>query len=243
MPRNIFFLFLAVGLVIAGGPTIYYVSAWLRAAEGRGWPTVEGRILSVGVEERVSRSSDGDRTVTHYPRIVYAYRVGDRELRGKRVWLTGNQFYNDRYDAAEFARGYRVGQRVPVSVDPARPEDAALLIENPPWQILLFSAVGIGWIWLSVWFRRYGPGGTHERKGTCRSCKVRLPVGEFARRETAPASDFHAIGRRRQTGGSICPRCGVGNPLNSMRNRPELIIFLVMFFGIWAALIYFIFFF
>ncbi len=241
MPRNIFFVFLAFGLVIAGAPTVYYVSAWLRVMEGRSWPTVEGRILSVNVEERISRNSDGDRSYTYYPRIAYSYRVGERELRGRRVWLTDNEFYNDRYDAAEFARGYRVGQSVPVSVDPVRPEHAALLIQAPPWQILLFTAVGIGWIWLSVWFRRYGPGGTHERRGTCRSCKVRLPVGEFVAKRTEPASDFHAIGRRR-SGGSVCPRCGASNPLNSMRNRPELIIFLAMFFGIWAAILYFVFF-
>ena len=242
MPLKIFFVFLAVGLVIAGGPSIYYVWAWLDAAEGRAWPTVEARIISLDVEQRTSRSSgsSGSRSsVTYYPKISYAYRIGNRELRGDRVWLTGAQFYNDGDDAEAFVQEYRVGQTVPLSVDPANPGHTALLIENPPWQILPFIAVGLLWIWLSVYFRRFGPGGTGIRLATCRNCKVRLPRSDFSR-STMSMRNFRAA--KRGTGSHVCPRCGSTNPLSSLRMKPEMVIFVVAFFGIWAVGLYLLFF-
>lgn len=132
MPRNIFFVFVAFGLAIAGGSAFYYVSSWLRAAEGRAWPTAEATIRSIDVEDHVSRDSDGSTTSTYYPRIAYSYRVGNRTLQGERIWLTGNAFYNDRADAIAFVQDYQVGQRVPVLYDPEHPGQSALLAENPP---------------------------------------------------------------------------------------------------------------
>lgn len=240
MPRNIFFVFMAFGLVFAGGPAFYYVSSWLRVAEGRGWPATQGTILSVDVEDRTSRDSDGHTSYTHYPRIAYAYRVGNRMLRGERIWLTGNDFYNDRADAVAFVQDYEVGQTVPVVYDPRHPGQAALLVENPPWQILLFIAFGLLWIALSIGFRRSGQGPPKQRFGICRSCGARLPFAQHVSTRGLVPADLAALDPRPD--GLPCPRCGQRDPLNSLRNKPGLIVFAVAFVGIWAVGLYLMFF-
>lgn len=239
MPRNIFFVFLAIGLAIAGGSAFVYASSWLRAAEGRNWPTARGTIHSIDIEDRVSRDSDGT-SHTHYPRITYSYRVGNRTLRGERIWLTGNAFYNDRADAVAFVQDYEIGQSVPVLYDPERPGQAALLAENPPWQILLFTAFGLVWIALSLGFRRSGRGPPKKRFGICRSCGARLPFEEHRPASVPVTADLAALGPG--LGGRACPRCGDRDPLNSLRNKLSLIIFLVAFVGIWAVGLYLVFF-
>jgi len=229
MPRNIFFVFMAVGIIFAVGPTFYYVSSWLRAAEGRGWPSTQGTILSVDVEDRTSRDSDGHTSYTHYPRIAYAYRVGNRALRGERIWLTGNDFYNDRDDAVAFVQDYQVGQTVPVLYDPQRPGQSTLLVENPPWQILLFTAFGLLWIAISMSFRFSGRSASRPRFGTCRSCGTQIPL-----QQPATAGSV--------SGYPICPRCGERNPIKARRYQPGMIVFIIAFAGIWAIGLYLMFF-
>jgi len=239
MPRNIFFVFLAFGLALAGGPAFYYVSSWLRVAEGRSWPSAQGRILSIDIEDRTSRDSDGHTSYTYYPRIAYSYRIGNRILRGERIWLTGNDFYNDRADAVAFVQDYEVGQPVPVVYDPQHPGQAALLVESPPWQILLFVAGGLAWIALSIGFRRSGRARPKQRFGICRSCGARLPFEQHASTLSPVPAGIAAPGAG--PGGLPCPRCGERDPLNSLRNKPGLIIFAVAFVGIWAIGLYLMF--
>jgi hypothetical protein len=237
MPRNIFYVFLAFGLAIAGGSAFYYASAWLRASEGRGWPTTQGTILSVDVEDRVGGDSDGHNSYTYYPRIAYSYRVGARALRGERIWLTGNAFFNDRADAVAFVQDYQPGQSVPVAYDPEHPGQAALLVENPPWQILLFTAFGLVWTGLSLGFRRRGRGKPRERFGVCRVCGARLPFAKHAR--TLVPGDPATPGAGAD--GHACTRCGERDPLNSIRNKPVLIVFWVAFASIWLVGLYLVF--
>jgi hypothetical protein len=240
MPRNIFFIFLAFGLVFTGGPAFYYVSSWLRVMEGRGWPTTQAVIQSVAVEDRTSRDSDGRTSYTYYPRIAYSYRVGDRMLRGERIRLTGNAFYNDRDDAVAFVQDYQVGRSVPVVYDPRHPGQSALLVESPPWQILLFVGFGLLWIALSVSFRMSGRGPPKQRLGTCRACGARLPFADHGSIRGQVPANFAAM--LPGADGRPCPRCGERDPLNSMRNKPGLIIFIIMFVGIWAVGLYLMFF-
>lgn len=235
MPRHIFLVFLSVGLAIAGGSGFYYFSAWQRAAQGRGWPAAEATIRSIALEERVNRDSSST-TYTYYPRFSYSYVVGGRTLQGERIWLTGNDFYNRRADAVAFMQGYEVGRRVPVFYDPAEPGEAALLIENPPWQILLFTAFGLLWIGLSVGFRYGGWTDPGPRFGKCRNCGARLPFSQYRpTRNYGPSDPAAAVS---QIAAHSCPRCGQARPLNSLRNNTGLIVFLVAFIGIWAGGLY-----
>lgn len=221
MPRGIFLIFLAVGVAIAGGSSLYYAMAWSWVLEGRSWPTAQGTIQAVDVEDRNSGSENSHSV--YYPRLAYTYRVGNRILNGERIWLTGNQFYNHREDAVAFVGQYAVGQKVPVLYDPQDPEEAALLNEAPPWQILLFTAAGLGWIALSLYFRLRDPV-PKRRFGRCRKCGARLPFDEH-----------------RPPGGAPCPRCNQPDPLASWGNRKPLILFFVLFFGIWAVGLYLLF--
>jgi hypothetical protein len=58
------------------------------------------------------------------------------------------------------------------------------------------------------------------------------------RRGLVPA-DPAALGP--DPGGRPCPRCGAREPLSAMRNKPGLIIFVIMFVGMWAVGLYLIF--
>jgi hypothetical protein len=234
MPRKIFLIFLAFGVAIAGGSSFYYAWCWSEVQEGRSWPTTIGTILSTDVEDHTNQdSSNGRSTTIYYPRLSYAYRVGSRALRGERVWLSGEQFYNHREDAEAFVRNYAIGQSVPVVYDPRDPADAALLIVNPPWQVLLFTAFGLLWIALSLYFRLAGP--PKRRFGRCRSCGAVLPFDEHGSVSGALPAGLAA--QVPAPGGLPCPRCGRRDPLNSLRNKKGLIAFLVLFVAIWAILL------
>jgi len=238
MPRNIFFVFVAFGLAIAGGSAFYYVSSWLRVAEGRSWPTTQGTIRSVNVEDHVSTDSEGDRSYTYYPRIAYSYRVGNRTLQGERIWLTGNAFYNDRADAVAFVQDYSIGQSVPVVYDPEHPGEAALLVENPPWQVLLFTAFGLLWIAIATSFRMEGRG-ARKRQASCRSCGAPLPQATTTVYASLVPGEPPTPGLA--GGPQTCPRCGERQPTGATQNKTTLILFLILFFGSWAAGLYAIF--
>jgi hypothetical protein len=239
MPRNIFFIFLAVGIAIAAGSGFYYASNWMRASEARHWPTTRATIEASSVENHVNTDTNGRITYTYYPRIAYTYRVAGRLLHGERIWLTGNDFYNDRAGAVAFVQDYQVGQSVPVIYDPAHPGQPALVVENPPWEVLLATAFGLGWIGLSVWFRRQGSRPMKRRLGVCRSCGARLPFAEFGPTPTLAPVGLTAAPQAGPAHG--CPRCGTPNPLNSVRNRSGVIIFLLAIALIWAAGLYLMF--
>jgi len=213
MPRSIFLIFLAFGVAIAGGPSFYYAWCWSQILEARTWPATQGIMNSVDVEEHVSRSSSDSRsTVTYYPRLAYSYRVAGSTLHGSRIWFTGNQFYNDREDADAFVRDYAVGQSVPVVYDPQYPADAALLVENPPWQILLATVFGLLWIGLSLFFRLGDNDGAPQ---------YRLGKGRRGAATGSPAE------------GGLAGSAGMG----AVQGRTGCIIFGLLFGGMWVVAI------
>ena len=213
MPRSIFLIFLAFGIAIAGGPSFYYAWCWSQIVEARTWPAAQGVIDRIDVEEHVSPSSgDSHSSITYYPRLAYRYRVAGSTLHGSRIWFTGNQFYNDREDADAFVRDYAIGQTVPVVYDPQYPADAALLVENPPWQILLATVFGLLWIGLSLFFR----------------------LGD---NDGAPQSRF-GKGRRGAAIGSPGEDGLAGSPgMDAVQGRYVCIIFGLLFGGMWVVAI------
>ena len=235
MPRGIYFIFLAVGLAITGGSSFYYAYCWSQVLDGRSWPSTQGVIRAIGgVEEHVGHDNDGHATYTYYPRLTYSYRVANRELSGDRIWLSGNQFYQHREDAEAFVGNYRIGQPVPVVYAPDAPEEAALLIEDPPWQILLLTAVGLGWIALTMGFRLLDRDTPERRYGRCRKCGKRLPFDEHM--PDSGAAPAGPEGAAAVPACLPCPRCGQADPLNSWRNKKGALIFLAVFAAIWVGL-------
>jgi hypothetical protein len=254
MPRHIFLIFVGVGLAIAGASLWFYVSGWLDVAEARRWPITEGTVRALGVEDRVSRDSEDRMTSTFHPRILYSYRVGGRTFGGERIWLVGNDFYNDRGDAVAFVARYAVGQRVPVHYDAELPGRSALILSAPPWWLLLFTLFGLFWIAAAVWFRRMGdPSRPKSRRvGRCRGCGARLAFADHLQLVASevvtrrlPAGAAHAGSSTHQNfeyRHTPCPSCGEAEPLKSLRNAPELVVFLLVFAAIWAGGLYLVFF-
>src|ERR1700710_1963230 len=120
MPRGIFLIFMAFGVAIAGGSSYYYAMAWSWVQEGRSWPTTPGAIVAIATEDHAI-GENGPPSRSSYPWLTYTYRVGNRTLTGNRIWLTGNQFFQQREDAEAFLRDYAVGRSVPVLYDPQEP--------------------------------------------------------------------------------------------------------------------------
>src|ERR1700712_2349102 len=171
MPRSIFLIFLAFGVAIAGGTSYYYAVLWSWVQEGRSWPVTQGTIVAIDVADHGIGDNDHGRTA--FPWLTYTYRVRNSALTGNRIWLTGNQFFQRREEAEAFVRNYRVGQPVAVLYDPEDPEDAALFVEDPPWQILIFTAIGLVWMALSLGFRLLAPEAAKRRYGHCCKCGAR----------------------------------------------------------------------
>jgi len=225
MPRSIFLIFMAFGIVIAGASSYYYASCWSEVMAGRSWPSTQATITAIGIDQGEGSGS------TYYPRLAYTYRVGGRTLYGSRIWLSGNQFYNGREGAEAFVGHYAVGQRVPVSYDPQDPEDSALLVENPPWQILLFTGFGLLWMGCALGFRLFDDSGDREKRfGKCRKCGAHLPFDQYMPAGSAATAELAAAGV------PPCPDCGQADPLNARRFNPGCILFGIFFGGIWAII-------
>lgn len=93
------------------------------------WSTVEGRVVESRVETRVEPGAD--RPGTRYgARVVYAYRVRDRELRGERIRFGGTLWRIDPAAAERDLAAYPLGASVTVHFDPKRPEDAVLDVDR-----------------------------------------------------------------------------------------------------------------
>lgn len=79
----------------------------------RTWPTVEGRVISSGVQTRHGTSGDITR---YYPVVEYEYSVEGRSFRGNRISFDTQTM--DYTSAANIAKRYAVGRKVTVFYDP-----------------------------------------------------------------------------------------------------------------------------
>lgn len=229
MPRNVFLIFMAFGVAIAGGSSFYYAWCWSQVMEGRTWPIAQGVINRIDIDEHTGQDSHSN--TTYYPRLAYTYRVAGRTLYGSRIWLSGSDFYNHREDAEAFVRHYAIGQTVSVSYDPQDPGEAALLVENPPWQILLLTGFGLLWMCLSLSFRLFesGDGDVAEKSyGKCRKCGAHLPFDDYMPPGTVTSADRAAAGVK------PCPQCGQHDPLGARRINPGCLLFGIFFGGMWV---------
>lgn len=114
-------LALGIGLVASGALRLKRLRA------SRDWPNTEGEVLVSTVNRRLT-SPGGATGVSHiiYPRIVYRYTVDGHDYQGSVIEL-GGRFRMTASQAAERAREFPEGARVPVHYDPTRPERACLL--------------------------------------------------------------------------------------------------------------------
>ena len=141
--RVIEILVVAIGLSMLGYGLFGIGNTWWRVAEARGWPTVEGRVLSRNWQSVhvTSRNSSGYRFV---PEIRYQYVVDGQTYMSETVypataeeWLTQEEL--QAYLDAQFpARG-----PVTVSYDPAAPSRSAVILRGSYWSAATFSICGL----------------------------------------------------------------------------------------------------
>ncbi len=109
------------------------------------WPTVEGRVISSGIESAWSRDSDNSSYLTYYAAIRYEYTVGDRTYAGDQTKVGGEIRTTSSVRAGRAAARYREGAAVTVHYDPIRPEEAVLEpgVKIVPWVLVIFGLLFI----------------------------------------------------------------------------------------------------
>jgi hypothetical protein len=253
MPWRIFLLFAFVGSIPMIAALGYAGWAYSQVSEARNWSEATARIRSADLEEVRSRDSDGDYSVIFRPRLTYEFAPGGRAVRGSRIWLTGSDFFNDSWAGERFLDEYAVGRTVQVHYDPDDPRRSALIVNGPPWWTWLFVAFSLFWLSATYYYRPWkAKKPPKPRFGTCRSCGARLAWNKHVAidKVTPVEQTFYDNDNRprRETRYDIeyrhspCPRCNDRQPLNSIRNNPGGIIFLIVFVALFAAGSYFVFF-
>jgi len=118
---------------------LFFIASWMLSRRAANWPLARGTVLSSGTE-KVTKDSDGRRSVTYAPAIEYAYRVNDVDYVSRQVKLGVTLSASQSY-AAGVASRYPKGAVIDVHYDPANPSNAAL--ENPAgtrWFLLAIAA-------------------------------------------------------------------------------------------------------
>ncbi len=111
----------------------------------RSWPSVEGRVVDLEIKS-IQRGRQG--VGSYRPTVRYAYTVGDREYRGRRIRFTprlmlDTQSFTQAAAAAELD-GYFPGAAVRVYFDPRQPTRSVLRPGASRAQYFVGVACGLG---------------------------------------------------------------------------------------------------
>jgi hypothetical protein len=109
---------------IFGGIFVWVVLSFVQSRASQRWPSVQGKVLSAGVAEKVGRTSRGRRTVEYSAAVVYQYTVDGKEFSSSEMSFGPQQTYS--FLAKKLANQYEEGQEVTVYYDPANPKTAVL---------------------------------------------------------------------------------------------------------------------
>ena len=164
----------AGALIIAGG---FGAGVWRlrkKATASKGWPTVEGTIISSEIvtrtEQREASSFSSDSSESsiviggsavryvYTAAVRYRYAVRGTDYESDHIQWGGQVSTNRQGNAAAVVAAHPVGARVTVHYDPADPKSAVLYPEakGAIWILVLlaavFAVVGIGVLvsWTSV---------------------------------------------------------------------------------------------
>jgi len=142
---------IVMGFVVAGVGGLF---AWLmwgsysRAVDQRGWPQVQGVVLSSEVEEwRHDEFSPKEYRL----KILYGYEWKGERRTGENLGVRGNPKYNKRDKVEKMAEDYQVGEAVVVYVNPSNQGEAILKPDTKAagyslWFPLLFVVGGLGMV-------------------------------------------------------------------------------------------------
>jgi hypothetical protein len=104
---------LGVALVLRGQ------SARKDARRSLRWPSVDGVVLTSGVESSEVPNDDDLGTVRKFtPAVTYSLSIGGAARRGTQIAVGMSNLYSELAEAEQYARRYPVGRRVMVYYDP-----------------------------------------------------------------------------------------------------------------------------
>jgi len=111
-----------------------------KAKTSQGWPTAQGTVLSVDIQEHSSYDEDDHHTsVSYEPVVQYQYSVSGRQYTNKKIAFGATSF--DRSTAQKKAGQYAAGMAVSVHYNPNKPEESVL--ETSVGGSTVFMVVGI----------------------------------------------------------------------------------------------------
>jgi hypothetical protein len=146
---------LAAGLALIAGSAFFLVRNHLRAAEARGWPIAQGRIVESRV--RTIHAREVGNTGDFLPYVRYDYIVGGRPFHGDTIWLDEQRSFGSENVAARELAFLEAGTAVEVKYNPANPREAALTIEEQAWPKIFLLMLGVLLAGLGWWLRRLAP--------------------------------------------------------------------------------------
>ena len=151
---RLFILIWAAGFVLGGllFATLGYFHA-REAIQSNDWPSVAGQIISKKIDVTHNRDSDGHRTTSYEPKVIYEFRVDEQIYQAERMQI-GLTSYNTRAKASDAIDRLTDGDKCTVFYNPENPEVSTLEVG---FQLhhgmfigfgLLFCMIGIGGAWL-----------------------------------------------------------------------------------------------
>jgi hypothetical protein len=130
--------FIIVGIVFL----LFALRSRRKVRESQTWERTSGTVLFSDVDTRGSTDSDGHTSISHYPKIVYEYRVMGQTYRSDRFNLGEVGLGNYNKVAAKVAQ-YPQGAIIDVYYNPANPVECVLERTAPSSNIMLVVVVVI----------------------------------------------------------------------------------------------------
>jgi hypothetical protein len=109
------------GALVLGGIAMALSSVWdvYRVARSWFWPTAQGHVLSVKMDDRGGAISD-----RFQPHVTYSYRVGDRTFVSTQLSLSGPVEVSDDGEAVAYLQRYIPSAPITVHYNPVQPADS-----------------------------------------------------------------------------------------------------------------------
>lgn len=136
-------ILLILGVIFLGIGALFLfltIRARQKAKTSQGWPTAQGTVLSVEIQEHSSYDEEHHHTSVNYEPIVqYQYTASGQQYTNKRIAFGATSF--DRSTAQKKASQYAAGMAVTVHYNSNKPAESVL--ETSASGSTLFMVVGI----------------------------------------------------------------------------------------------------
>jgi len=140
---------LLAGFLVAGIAMAIFGVWWYRRGRARyalasaSWAKGDALIDASRIQVAEQIVNDGTQ-ITYRPIIAYRYQAGGAQRTGSRVFLCARTDWTGEKEADAWLAAHPAGATVPVWFDPARPDDAALVLNKPSlFAAIMMTGVGV----------------------------------------------------------------------------------------------------